>query len=218
MSLCKTVPRKLKTYQTSQGFYDLAVAAPSMKAALAAWGSDMNLFHKGFAQETDDPHIIAATLEKPGVVLQRPVGTEERFQEHAHLPKDLPATSAKSRTRKSKRPAGEGKRKISKRGLPAKLDENAARKAALAFQKQEQRQEKQRQNEEAAAAKQRRRRQQAMAEAEATLKKAQGEHDAIAGRLETQRDAIDKRLEAEEARWKKLEERLQGAVRRASRS
>jgi hypothetical protein len=26
--------RKLKTYQTSLGFYDLAIAAPSMKAAL----------------------------------------------------------------------------------------------------------------------------------------------------------------------------------------
>ena len=31
--------RKLKTYQTSLGFYDLAIAAPSMKAALEAWGA-----------------------------------------------------------------------------------------------------------------------------------------------------------------------------------
>jgi hypothetical protein len=30
--------RKLKTYQTSLGFFDLAMAAPSMKAALEAWG------------------------------------------------------------------------------------------------------------------------------------------------------------------------------------
>ena len=28
------MPRKLKTYLTSQGFYDLAIAAPLMKAAL----------------------------------------------------------------------------------------------------------------------------------------------------------------------------------------
>jgi hypothetical protein len=33
--------RKLKTYQTSLGFFDLAVAAPSMKAALEAWGADI---------------------------------------------------------------------------------------------------------------------------------------------------------------------------------
>ncbi|MET4035820.1 hypothetical protein ABIB94_007521 [Bradyrhizobium sp. JR7.2] len=44
--------RKLKTFQTSLGFYDLAVAAPSMKAALEAWGADSNLFHQGVAKET----------------------------------------------------------------------------------------------------------------------------------------------------------------------
>jgi colicin import membrane protein len=30
------MPRKLKVYQTSLGFFDLAIAAPSMKAALDA--------------------------------------------------------------------------------------------------------------------------------------------------------------------------------------
>jgi hypothetical protein len=35
--------RKLKTFQTSIGFYDLAVAAPSMKAALEVWGAGSNL-------------------------------------------------------------------------------------------------------------------------------------------------------------------------------
>jgi hypothetical protein len=39
--------RKLKAYQTSLGFFDLAIAAPSMKAALEAWGADSNLFHQG---------------------------------------------------------------------------------------------------------------------------------------------------------------------------
>jgi Pectate lyase superfamily protein len=34
--------RRLKTYQTSLGFFDLAVAAPSMKAAAQAWGSKTN--------------------------------------------------------------------------------------------------------------------------------------------------------------------------------
>jgi hypothetical protein len=47
--------RKLKTFQTSRGFYDLAIAAPSMKAALEAWGAGSNLFHQGIAKETDDP-------------------------------------------------------------------------------------------------------------------------------------------------------------------
>jgi hypothetical protein len=52
-----------KTFQTSQGFYDLAIAAPSMKAALEAWGASSNLFHQGFAKEVDDEDVIAATME-----------------------------------------------------------------------------------------------------------------------------------------------------------
>src|SRR5882724_7320218 len=35
--------RKLNVYQTSLGFFDQAIAAPSMKAALEAWGSNSNL-------------------------------------------------------------------------------------------------------------------------------------------------------------------------------
>jgi colicin import membrane protein len=70
------MPRNLKTYQTSIGFFDLATAAPSMKAALEAWGSKANLFHQGFAKEAGDPAIIAATMAKPGVVLRRAVGTD----------------------------------------------------------------------------------------------------------------------------------------------
>ena len=81
--------RKLKTYQTSLGFFDLAMAAPSMKAALEAWGADSNLFHQGAAKESHDPDVIAATMAKPGVVLRRPVGTDRPFSEHAELPPDL---------------------------------------------------------------------------------------------------------------------------------
>ena len=54
--------RKLKTYQTSLGFFDLAAAAPSMKAALEAWGADSNLFHRGAAKQSEDPDVIAATM------------------------------------------------------------------------------------------------------------------------------------------------------------
>src|SRR5882757_4294567 len=81
--------RKLKTYQTSLGFFDQAIAAPSMKAALEAWGADSNLFHQGAAKESDDPDVIAATMAKPGVVLKRPVGSNGPFGEHAELPANL---------------------------------------------------------------------------------------------------------------------------------
>ena len=82
--------RKLKVYQTALGFFDQAVAVPSMKAALEAWGSNSNLFHQGAARETDDPEIVAATMAKPGgVVLRRAVGSSGPFTEHAALPTDL---------------------------------------------------------------------------------------------------------------------------------
>jgi len=70
-------------------FYDLAIAAPSMKAALEAWGAGSNLFHQGIAKETDDADVIAATMSKPGVVLKRPAGSNGRFAEHSELPSDL---------------------------------------------------------------------------------------------------------------------------------
>src|ERR1700752_1865371 len=81
--------KKLKAYQTSLGFFDQAIAAPSMKATLEAWGADSNLFHQGAAKESHDPEVIAATMAKPGVVLRRPVGSDGPFGEEAELPKDL---------------------------------------------------------------------------------------------------------------------------------
>jgi hypothetical protein len=81
--------RKLNTYQTSLGFFDLAVAATSMKAALEAWGADSNLFHQGAAKQSEDPDVIAATMAAPGVVLKRPVGSSGPFKEHAELPTDF---------------------------------------------------------------------------------------------------------------------------------
>jgi hypothetical protein len=81
--------RKLKTYQTSLGFFDLAIAAPSRKAALEAWGADSNLFHQGAAKQSDDPDVVAVTMAKPGVVLRRPVGSDGSFSEHAEFPSYL---------------------------------------------------------------------------------------------------------------------------------
>lgn len=87
---CRSMARKIKTFTTSGGFFDLTVAAPSMKAALAAWGAGANLFHQGFAKVTEDPAIVKATSAKPGVVLRRPVGSSGPFREHADLPQYLP--------------------------------------------------------------------------------------------------------------------------------
>src|ERR1700760_837092 len=101
--------KKLKSYETSLGFFDLAIAAPSMKAALEAWGADSNLFHQGAAKESKDPAVIAATMSKPGVILRRPVGSDGPFTEQAELPDlsgiEIGQKPRKARSKPNKRPA-----------------------------------------------------------------------------------------------------------------
>ncbi len=213
--------KKLKTYQTSLGFYDQAIAAPSMKAALAAWGASSNLFHQGVARETDDPDVVAATMAKPGVVLRRPVGSDGPFTESAELPTDLgegearPKGKTKSKT-KSVSKAGSKKRPArTARNASRKIDDAAARKAAAAFEKEERRREAARAKEEAARAKERARRDKAVAAAEAALDKARREHDAKADALEAERAALEARAEAEQQRWDKQRHKLDQALRNA---
>jgi putative transposase len=43
---------------------------------IEAWGANNNLFHQGFAKESDDSKVIAAAMAKPGIVLRRPVGSD----------------------------------------------------------------------------------------------------------------------------------------------
>ena len=112
--------RKLRTYQTSLGFFDLAVAAPSMKAALEAWGADSNLFHQGAAKQSEDPEIMAA----PGVVLKRPVGSSGPFKEHAELPTDLAGANI------SKKAGSSSVRRKPQKHPKQATDQAADRKAA----------------------------------------------------------------------------------------
>jgi hypothetical protein len=201
--------RKLKTYQTSLGFFDLAIAAPSMKAALEAWGADSNLFHQGAAKESDDADVIAATMAKPGVVLRRPVGSDESFGEHAELPTNLGGGERPTKAaRRSKGPKA-------KEPASRPIDKVAERKAALAFEKEQKRRERERASEEAARQKERERRQQAVDKAQAALEKAEREHARRAAAIQAEVDALEKRSQAEDARWTKEKERLEAALRRA---
>ena len=110
--------RKLKTYQTSLGFFDLAIAAPSMKAALEAWGADSNLFHQGAAKESDDPDVVAATMAAPGVILKRPVGSNGPFEENAGLPTHLAARqqSEEGRSAQGEPQTAKAPKRASRRG------------------------------------------------------------------------------------------------------
>jgi hypothetical protein len=200
--------RKLKTYQTSLGFFDLAMAAPSMKAALEAWGADSNLFHQGAATESHDPDVVAATMAKPGVVLRRPVRTDRPFSEHAELPTDLGGGGPRKATRKSK-----GSK--AKKRSPSPVDKAAERKAALAYEREQSRRELERAKEEAARQKERERRQQEVDKAQAALDKAEQEHTKLAAAIEAEVEALAKRLQTEQARWDEEKKRLESALRRA---
>jgi hypothetical protein len=79
---------KLKTYTTKAGFYELAVAATSMKAALEAWGMKHNAFADGTAEISKNASVIATAEARPGLVLRRPIGSKAAFQEN---PKGLKA-------------------------------------------------------------------------------------------------------------------------------
>jgi hypothetical protein len=200
--------RKLKTYQTSLGFFDLAVAAPSMKAALEAWGADSNLFHQGAAKQSEDPDIIAATMATPGVVLKRPVGSSGSFKEHSELPTNLAGDNTK------KAGSGSVRRKPQKHPERA-TDRMADRKAALAFENEQKRQEREREKEEAAQRKERERRQKAVDEAQSALDAAGREHEKNASDVQAQLEALEERSQAEEVRWEKEKARLEAALRRA---
>jgi hypothetical protein len=198
--------KKLKTYETSLGFFDLAIAAPSMKAALEAWGADSNLFHQGAAKESDDPDVVAATMAKPGVVLKRPVGSDGPFGENAELPKNLDQDGRKKRAHT---PSAKAKKSS------AQPDKAADRKAAQAYGRERQRREREEAKEEAARQKERERRQHAVAKAQAELDKAERDHAERAGAIRDEAEALEKKSQAEEARWDKEKERLDEALRRA---
>ena len=197
--------RKLKTYQTSSGFFDLAVAAPSMKAAAEAWGSRINVFRQGFANETRDPAIVAATMAKPGVVVRRPVGSNGPFTEHAELPKDLTVEKLKERPAKTQ-----------KGSLARETNSKAARVAARAFEREQKRREMKRRKQEAARENERKRREQLIAKAGRALEHAQREHETKVQKIEKDRAALDRRSQAENARWEKQREKLEAALRRAT--
>ena len=109
---------KLKVFRTPIGFHDAYVAAPSQKAALAAWGADSNLFASGSAELVEDPELTREPLARPGEVIRRLRGT---LAEHvAALPRKAEGKSegakaassaARSREREEPRPAPAAKPK-----------------------------------------------------------------------------------------------------------
>jgi hypothetical protein len=51
--------RKLKVFQTSLAFFDLTIAAPSVR--LGSLGPGQQSLPSGCCKESDDPNVVAAT-------------------------------------------------------------------------------------------------------------------------------------------------------------
>lgn len=96
------MPRALKLFRTAIGFHDAYVAAPSRKAALAAWGTDKDLFARGAAEQVDEPELLKRLSENPGEGFRRARGSAKDHLDA--LPPEVPATGNKHRKPKPPRP------------------------------------------------------------------------------------------------------------------
>lgn len=104
---------KLKVFRTAIGFHDAYVAAPSKKAALAAWGTSKDLFARGAAEVVTDPELTARPLEQPGVVLKLSRGSAA---EHMTA---LPKSDGTGRAAKTKTPAAKARPRPDRSALDA---------------------------------------------------------------------------------------------------
>jgi len=205
------MPRKLKTFVTTLGFFELAVAAPSMKAALDAWGSGQNAFKHGFAQLTSDPKIIAAAEAVPGTVLRRPIGSTGPFKEQADLPKVTGAKAAAAPPKLAKPAKRAAVLEHKAKPRASVIDLGAARRA------REKKEAKDRERAEAQAARDRVRKERAAKKAMDALSAARNRHEKIATEIERRRSTLDMQEEKENERWQKERHRLEAELFKAKR-
>lgn len=92
--------RAPKVFAARVGFFDTVVAAPSRKAALAAWGAERDWFAEGLAAPTEEAQAVADATASPLVVLRRPAGGSGAYSLHAAAA-DIP-TPPRARTKVKK--------------------------------------------------------------------------------------------------------------------
>ncbi|PTW47601.1 hypothetical protein C8J25_103320 [Sphingomonas faeni] len=125
--------QKLKVYRTVAGFYDAYVAAPSQKAALAAWGSDRDLFARGIAEQVTDPALMAEPLASPGTVVKHSRGTTA--EQIAALPEQrAPAASRDTDADADPKPTAKPQAKPKPKPRPKRDELDAAEDALTSLQ------------------------------------------------------------------------------------
>ncbi len=73
------MPRSLKVFKTHIGFFDLVVAAPSQKAAVAAWHASPAPVFARLCRNHERGRRGVAVLAAPGQVLKRPARQAHAF-------------------------------------------------------------------------------------------------------------------------------------------
>jgi len=189
------MPKKLKTFVTKSGFFEYAVAVPTKKAAMELLGVTEHDFQHHFASQTTDSAIVKTTQAKPGKVLCRPVGTYEKFSEHAKPPKIKiskaiePAPKKESKAAKKKELAEE--KKLARQSVKAAKTEAVREAKAEAARRRAEAREQERQEKMAVA-----------------YERAERRHRQIIQQLEAEREKIEGRLQKEEKRWEQEKGRL----------
>lgn len=206
------------------GFFEIAIAAPSMKAAAEAWGVDPDIFRRGFAEQTEDKKIVDAAMAAPGVVLRRPVGSDGAFGEKAALPEAPPDTGKKHPAPRADKPASKSRPDL-KLVETEKREEAAARKraeaaerekeAAAAREKEEKRRELERRKKEAEEARARKQREQKIARVNAAFERARARHDEVLQSLTKRRKELDDDEAREDERWEREQREHADALREA---
>ena len=199
--------KKLKVFQTSIGFFDLAVAAPSMKAAAQAWGSDPDIFKRGFAKQTEDPKVVEVAQATPGVVLRRPVGSRAEFTEKAALPR-VPDVGQRPPKDRVKRPPV-GKKDDTKSAEKAELN------AAAALEKEKKREALDRAKAEAEREREKRQRERVIAKANAVFERARSRHEDAMNSIRQRREELDEEEANEDERWERAQQAHDASMKEA---
>jgi hypothetical protein len=175
---------RLKVYRTAIGFHDAYVAAPSQKAALAAWGVDKNLFARGAAEVVDDPALTKEPLAHPGKVIRKSRGSLAEQLRALGPAKRSPAPAA--RAAEEPPPRVKPKRQKKRPPAPSRANIEAAEAAMAAARATA--------DEELAAL---RRREQRLAGERRALERKHDERERkLAAKLETAREAYQAAFEA----------------------
>lgn len=163
----------LKVFRTPIGFHDAYVAAPSQKAALAAWGSSADLFARGVAERVTDEALMREPLASPGKIVRRlREGDADAFAEG-----DMPKRKKSAGRAKAKPPA---KPRRDPGPRPSRADLAAAEEALDQLRSQQEREEADLREREQAIERERRdldrSHQRDLAAAEAAVERARRDH------------------------------------------